>query len=608
MWSNWRADVVEEDFKLLAKHRITTLRVFPLWPVFQPITMLYAGGGAPREYRFGEEPLPDTPEGRAGMSEEALSRFGTFCGLAEKYGLRLIVGLITGWMSGRLYVPPALQRLNVLTDPTAVLWETRFIRCFVGRFKTERAIAAWDLGNECNCMAPVSSADEFYVWTAAITGAVRESDPSRPVVSGMHGLLPDNNWTIQHQAELTDVLTTHPYPLFTPHCDMDPINTIRTELHGTAETLFYRGIGGKPCFAEECGTLGPMFADEERAADFVRVSLFSLWAHDCLGFLWWCANEQSHLTQAPYDWNSVERELGLFRSDRSPKPVVSVLKNFSELTDTPDLKRLPPRLTDGVCVLSRGQDTWGAAYMTFILAKQAGLDIEFAYSDQNLPEAPLYFLPSISGDASISGRRMKELLERVRAGASLYLSLQNGLLSPFEEYTGLSVISREKSGRTEPVTVKNGGGSFVLPVYRAFKLNMETRGAETLASDGGGNPVYTVYPYGKGRVFFLALPLETGLLSVSHAFDEEARYRELYRPLKDSIPAVKAARAMNVNIGLTEHPVDDSRRILVLVNYAPQAVEAELILEEGWRIDRYYHGSLSMPNNSGTVLGITGRN
>jgi hypothetical protein len=350
-----------------------------------------------------------------------------------------------------------------------------------------------------------------------------------------------------------------------------------------------------------------MFADEERAADFVRVSLFSLWAHDCLGFLWWCANEQSHLTHAPYDWNSVERELGLFRSDRSPKPVVSVLENFSVLLDTPDLQRLPSRLIDGLCVLSRGQDAWGAAYMTFILAKQVGLDIEFAYSDQKLPEAPLYFLPSINGDASISGRRMKELLERVRAGALLYLSLQSGLLSPFGEYTGLSVLSREKSGRTEPVTVKNSEKDFVLPLYRGFKLNIETREAEVLAFDGGGNPVYTVYPYGKGKVFFLALPLEMDLLSLSHAFDEQERYRELYRPLKDGLPAVKAAQVLNADIGLTEHPVDDDRRVLVLVNHAPCAAEAKLILKKGWRIDRYYHGSLSMANNSGTVLGITRR-
>jgi hypothetical protein len=245
--------------------------------------------------------------------------------------------------------------------------------------------------------------------------------------------------------------------------------------------------------------------------------------------------------------------------------------------------------------------------MTFILAKQVGLDIEFAYSDQKLPEAPLYFLPSISGDASVSGRRMRELLERVRAGASLYLSLQSGLLSPFGEYTGLSIVSREKSGRTEPVTVKNNEKDFVLPLYRAFKLNIETRGAEVLASDSGGNPVYTVHAYGKGKVFFLALPLETGLLSVSHAFDEQERYRDLYRPLKDGLPPGKAAQVLNANIGLTEHPVDDSRRILVLINYAPRAVETKLILREGWRIDRYYHGSLSMPNNSGTVLGITMR-
>jgi hypothetical protein len=54
------------------------------------------------------------------------------------------------------------------------------------------------------------------------------------------------------------VLTTHPYPYFVPHCDQDPINTIRTGLHAASESLFYRGIGCKPCFVEELGTLGPM--------------------------------------------------------------------------------------------------------------------------------------------------------------------------------------------------------------------------------------------------------------------------------------------------------------------------------------------------------------
>jgi len=42
-----------------------------------------------------------------------MQRFADFLNLLEKNNLQCIVGLITGWMSGRLYVPPALERLNV---------------------------------------------------------------------------------------------------------------------------------------------------------------------------------------------------------------------------------------------------------------------------------------------------------------------------------------------------------------------------------------------------------------------------------------------------------------------------------------------------------------
>jgi hypothetical protein len=80
-----------------------------------------------------------------------------------------------------------------------------------------------------------------WTWTAAITNTIRAEDNSRPVFSGMHSLLPDRHaaWTMQDQSELADLLTTHPYPYFTPYCDQDPANTIRTILHSTAESRFW---------------------------------------------------------------------------------------------------------------------------------------------------------------------------------------------------------------------------------------------------------------------------------------------------------------------------------------------------------------------------------
>lgn len=52
---------------------------------------------------------------------------------ASRYELKLIVSLITEWMSGRLYVPWLLEGVNVITDPLAIQYKIKFIGRFVGR-------------------------------------------------------------------------------------------------------------------------------------------------------------------------------------------------------------------------------------------------------------------------------------------------------------------------------------------------------------------------------------------------------------------------------------------------------------------------------------------
>ncbi|NUQ00651.1 MAG: beta-mannanase, partial [Armatimonadetes bacterium] len=443
MWADWREDVVADDLRRLAEAGQQVLRVFPLWPDFQPLTLLRGGGGQPVEFRHGEEPLPDTPWGRAGLSAEAMGRFRTFADLAEAHGLKLLVALMTGWMSGRLHVPPALEGLNVLTDPVALQWELRFVREFVSAFREHPAVVGWDLGNECNCMGSASH-EQAYLWTASIANAIRAEDRSRPVVSGMHSLSPKGSWRPDEQGELTDLLTTHPYPVFTPHCDQDPINTPRSILHSTAESRLYADLGGQPCLCQELGTLGPVIASEAIAADYVRSCLFSLWANDCHGLLWWCAFDQTELAHAPYDWHAVERELGLLRVDGSRKPVAEAIGQFRKVVEAMPLAALPTRRREAVCILTEGQDTWGVAYSTFALAKQAGFDLEFQYHTEPLREAELYLLPCLSGHAMISRRRLHELLRRVAAGATLYLSLDTGLPSDFEPLTGLEPQTRQR--------------------------------------------------------------------------------------------------------------------------------------------------------------------
>ncbi|MBN2390790.1 MAG: cellulase family glycosylhydrolase [Anaerolineae bacterium] len=608
MWRDWQADVVERDFRTLAEEGLQVLRVFPLWPDFQPITQLYGGTGRPVEIRHGEEPLPETEAGQAGVSIEAIQRFEEFMRLAAKHNLKLIVGLITGWMSGRLFVPPALEGRNVLTDPVALLWEMRLVRYFVRYFKDNPAIAAWDLGNECNCMAPVPHHEAAWTWTATIVNAIRAVDPERPIISGMHSLTPTGDWRMQDQGELTDVLTTHPYPVFTPYCNQDPVNTIRTQLHATAESLFYAELGGKPCFAEELGTLGPMVASDAVAADFIRAGLFSLWAHDLRGLLWWCASDQTALTHAPYDWHAMERELGLLRSDGTPKPVIKELGKFRALVDGLP-QPLPPRVKEAVCILSDAQDQWGVAYSTFILAKQAGFDLEFQYETQPLKDAGLYLLPCISGHRVIHRRRYMKLMARVAEGATLYISYAGGFMSQFEELTGLRVLTRFRGMRETAFawvdTDFTLGGD--------YKLTLESVRAEVLGVETDGNPAFTRAPYGKGWVYFLGFPLEMALTTTPGAFHtpEAQPFWKLYRAIAQPFMQKRAIVKHHPMLGVTEHPLDTLRRVVVVINYSPEPVETTLDLAPGWTLGPVWYGvptrasgstvEISLPQNDAYV-------
>lgn len=576
MWHNWRPDIVEQDFKALSEANIKVLRIFPLWSDFQPLRMHREAGSHEREIRLREEPLPHTKEGRAGIDPVMADRFEVFLNLADKYGLKLIVGLITGWMSGRMYMPEAFAGKNLITDPMVVTWQTRFVRYMVCRFKNYPAIAAWDLGNECNCLQGVNRY-EANVWASHISSAIKIEDTKHPIVSGMHGLLPNGTWTPEDQKEFLDILCTHPYPIFTPHCDTDPINEMKTILHSTAETVMYESLGGIPAFIEEAGTLGPMISDERIAGDYVRAVMFSAWAHDLKGFLWWCANEQIDLEHTPYDWNSVERELGLFYADKTKKPVLEEMTKFTNFVDNFEFGTLPRRLTDAVCILTERQDVWAAAYGSFILAKQAGFDITYAWHLDEIPESPVYLIPATTGDSSIRRHVMLELVERVKKGAKLYISVNDSLLSPFNSITGVKVLTRSR--RVKDAIVNLDGSEFRF--NSDFKLKLESIGATVIATDDEGNHAFTRYKLGEGEVYFCAFPIELCASCENSVVSGEnaVPYYKFYKRLDIKNPE-KIAKSSCPYIGITEHPIDNGRLILAL-NYTPEKRTAKISLSKG---------------------------
>ncbi len=581
MWRNWDEKSVREDFEVLSKNGVECLRVFPNWRDFQPVWPLYDGRGVIREYRVNEDKLP---ENKYYLDETMLERFEAFCDIAEEYNMKLIIGILTGFMSGRTFIPVALYGKNLFTDPVALRFELKFIEGFVKRIKNKSAVYAWNLGNECNNLTDTNDYNVAQSWTGIVCNAIRANDPSRMIVSGMHGLSLDGPWRIEDQADYTDMLTTHPYPYFVPHCTKDDFSSMRTLLHATTETKYYSDVGHRPCLVEEIGTLGNMMCDEETAAGFLKVNMFSNWAHGSPGVLWWCANDQMMLETPPYCWNMCEVELGMLDRNKTPKPVLREMKKFSDFVKGLDFE-LPEATVDGVCLLTDGQDNWGVAYMSNLLAKQAKVNLSFAYASKEIPAADVYFLPSVSSVRMMPSYRFKELKQRVYEGATVCISINNAVISEFEDLSGLRI--NDSKTTYEEGTFEFFGESMSYRKSRVF--NLTETSANVLSHNGNGNPIVAVNEYGKGKVYFVNFPLESMLLDTPES--HKTNYYKIYRNVFAEKIGLHIADSDHVCVGITEHAVNEKQAYVVIVNYSGQEVKPNLRINAAYKTEKTVYGN-----------------
>lgn len=580
MWRQFDAEAIKNDLKILSQHGVKYLRVFPLWRDFQPIKPNLGSEGRVFEYVMEDGSYP---ENDYFLDEAMLGRFSEFLDICDAYGIKLIVGLITGWMSGGLFIPTALYGKNVLTDPLALYFEQLFIKGFVEKFKARQTICAWDLGNECNCAGEIKDRFSAVSWTASISNAIRATDPERPVVSGMHSLTLEGAWQIQDQARFTDILTTHPYPLWCRHTTIDETLSFRTTMHATAETKLYADIGEKPCLAEEIGTMGPMVCSDEKAADFLRLNMFSLWANGSSGVMWWYNHDQDLLNSFPYTVNIIERELGLINNQNKPKPALDEMKKFSVFLEKSKID-LPKAKEQGVCLLTKGQDQWGVAYMTYALAKSVGLNLKFAYAyEKELPPSNLYLMPSVKGMMSMHKNAFNQLKQRVFEGAELYISFGNAYFEGFEEFIGLKVIDSSVYGKNDVANIDGEEIPFYSPSTRKYVATT----ASVLATDSNNEPFITVNEYGLGKVYFIAAPIESNLVETHNGFDSsvEKIYKKIFKKHIDNLPISLQAKG----VVFTYHPASDGA-YFVAINHSDSEKPLNLDLKGNYEIESVVYG------------------
>ena len=566
MWNQFDINEIEDDFQALKKAGVNTVRLFPLWSDFQPVMWAAGSSNRPLEMVFTDgSPLPEKGIRRYGLDPVMMARFRQVADLALKYDFKLIVGLLTGWMSGGFFAPPIIANRNPGNDFTALRVEKMFIDGFVSEMKDHPAIIAWEPGNECNCIAPFTP-EESWHWMAYITSAIRLADPSRPVYSGMHSgkNYPDKPFSLMVQGEFSDALTTHPYPVFTQHCGKSALNNTPAIYHSTAETLMYRGIGKKPAFVEEIGSFGNGYIADERGEKYLYTVLYSALVHGFGSVLWWCGFSFGRCSgQYPYRWIAMERSLGAWNSDRSEAGPARAMKQFNAELQKMPFGVLPPREVDAVVVITSLKDMWKTAYGSFILSKEAGFEIEYCNIDtiDELPQSNFYIVPSISGYEVMDLHKYELLLQAAEKGAAVVVSADNGMLEPFEEFFGCTVeYSAERQEKLE-FTVDGKRYSF----NAAFTRRIKVTDAEVVAELNDGTPLITCRKYGKGKLIYVNAALE------NEALTPDNNYYCIYRKLAElagvSTPEKSPA------VGITRHILEDGKEVKFFINYSDKEAD-----------------------------------
>ena len=567
MWSNWNEEIIRKDLRTIHEYGFSLLRVFPRWDQFQPIQGLTRAGGEEWNHvcdiRIRERVLPDTPLGRCGIDETMMNRFEKFCDIAAENQLRLIVPILTGHMTARLFVPPALFRSDLYRDPLALKYEILFLRGFIDRLKHHPAIAAWESGNETNCLSTADE-NEAWVWSNLIHSTIHHADPSRPVIgisirppAASH---PDP-WAMESQREFTDLISVHPYAMWFKELLPDTLTGLRATHHAPLENKMLAEMSGKPSFVEETGTWRPQIGCPGTLAGSLRSILWNSWRENAHALLWWCAFDQTDLPFAPYDWNWAGLEHGVFTADHQAYPVAGIFQNFSSLQRKLPFA-LPPMKSEKkmLCLLADRP----IGYAFGILARQAGLVFEYRHSMTTLEDADCYALPSCAARGGLSSRDWEALKAKVRGGATLYLSLDNCYLDRLSEVCGCEVRSRRRLDDRMTVDF----GDFSLTCRRDYAFEFGSCGARVLACDQDGNAVFWEYSYGRGKVYTLAFPLEARLLESAGTFERGA-----YRLYERMFPVRRLFRPELETLLCSEHPFGDGRVALLLTNDSDRAVE-----------------------------------
>ncbi|WP_312989484.1 glycoside hydrolase 5 family protein [Crossiella cryophila] len=326
-WLDFDLDAVRRDLDSIAGLGLDHIRVFPLWPVFQPNRNLV----------------------RANAIRDLLAVVDA----AAERGLDVAVDGLQGHLSSFDFRPSwtvSWHRRNMFTDPDVVAGEAFYLNTLATALADRPNFLGMTLGNEVNQFSdkphpdpdPVG-VDEAESWLHRLLAACEDGAPGKFHTHCAYDavwLQDGHPFTPAHAARIGAATNVHSW-VFNGTAQRyggDSAATAHYAEYQVELAAAWATDPAHPVWLQEVGAPAPHIP-AERAGEFAAATVANaLSCPNLWGITWWCSHDVSRELA---DFPELEYGLGLFTNDNQRKPAGQAIADAVAAQKTAPAQRIP---------------------------------------------------------------------------------------------------------------------------------------------------------------------------------------------------------------------------------------------------------------------------
>lgn len=321
-WNDFRPAEVAADFQAMAALGIDHVRIQLIWPWFMP--------------------------NPGWVSPGHLDRLDQLLGIAEDVGVDVLVSVLTGFLSGYVFLPWGMTGRDVFTQPKAIEQEKILLRAVLDRACRHRNFMGIDLGNEINCLDHDLAPEIGDQWAGQMIATIHSHAPDTPVVNGVDHTpwMAGSTFSTRSLAQDYAACCLHIWPKFTGCLEKGPLSGPPASLltaffvqlaaikagrpepfpgqaAKTESTPDTPNLNAKPIWVQEVGCCD-LWGEPSARQAFMTAAFGQSFDHGASLLTWWCSHDKT----ADLRFNQQEYHYGLLTPDNRPKDLAGL---FSEL-------------------------------------------------------------------------------------------------------------------------------------------------------------------------------------------------------------------------------------------------------------------------------------